>query len=267
MVKVIGARKKRWYDDTADWVPAKGRKFVMKGHDAPPEQGERIKTDAEGMDKAYQQGDVYGEGDKMFVAGSHTARDWFDDVTKIPQWKYVPPGLSAVTDAMNSYWGKKILGTGDVRQSERYQKARDYLVAHPEVNLIEGHSLGGSVVLQLQKNFPDRNLKTVTYGAPVWDPFGNQKKAIGQENVLRFSNNGDIVSALDNSALKTSHPDPFSYKPSFWHDFHNKDQAGGRLGGVSIDDDPTTKGTWDTQASTPFFLPTGDDKNSTTITE
>ena len=41
MVKVIGPRKKRWYDDSADWVPAKGRKFAMKGRDAPPEQGER----------------------------------------------------------------------------------------------------------------------------------------------------------------------------------------------------------------------------------
>ena len=68
----------------------------------------------------------------------------------------------------------------------------------------------------------------------MWDPFGKQKREVGQENVLRFSNKGDIVSALDNSALKTSHPDPFSYKPSFWHDFHNKEQAGGRLGGNVI---------------------------------
>ena len=195
-------------------------------------------------------------------------REWFDDVTKIPQWQKVPAGLNPVTDIMNTWWGRKILGTGDLTQSERYQKARDYLVAHPETTLLEGHSLGGSVVLQLQKDFPDRNLKTVTYGAPVWDPFGKQKKEIGQENVLRFSNSGDIVSALDNSALKTSHPNPFNYKPSFWHDFHNKEQAGGRLGGVSIAVDRTSKTTWETEALSPTrYLSTNDDKDSKVMTE
>ena len=29
MVKVKG--RKKWYDEEADWVPAKGRQFVMKG--------------------------------------------------------------------------------------------------------------------------------------------------------------------------------------------------------------------------------------------
>ena len=29
MIKVRG--KKKWYDGEADWVPAKGRQFVMKG--------------------------------------------------------------------------------------------------------------------------------------------------------------------------------------------------------------------------------------------
>ena len=100
--------------------------------------------------------------------------------------------------------------------------------------MLEGHSLGGAVALQLEKDFPNRITKTVTYGAPVWDPFGRQKKEIGQENVLRFSNKGDIVSAFDNSALKTSHPDPFGYVPSLWHDLHNQEQPGGRLGGEVV---------------------------------
>ena len=37
------------------------------------------------MDRAYQQGDVYGEDEKMYVAGSHTMTDRFDDVAKTPQ--------------------------------------------------------------------------------------------------------------------------------------------------------------------------------------
>ena len=36
---------------------------------------DNIKTDAEGMDRAYGQGDVYGEGNKEYVAGSHTFTD------------------------------------------------------------------------------------------------------------------------------------------------------------------------------------------------
>ena len=30
-----------------------------------------------------------------------------------------------------------------------------------------GHSLGGSVTLELQKQYPERNFETTTYGAPV----------------------------------------------------------------------------------------------------
>ena len=51
---------------------------------------------------------------------------------------------------------------------------------------------------------------------------------------MRFSNDGDPASFLDNSALKTTHPDPQNCAPSFWHDFHNKEQAGGRIAGVNV---------------------------------
>ena len=97
------------------------------------------------MNRAYAQGDVYGEGNKEYVAGSHTATDWFDNVTKIPQWQYVPAGLNNIVDIMNTGWGREILGTSDLRKSWRYQRARDYLVSHPEVTFLDGHSLGGAV--------------------------------------------------------------------------------------------------------------------------
>ena len=74
-------------------------------------------------------------------------------------------------------------------------------------------------------SFPNRVKKTVTWGAPVWDPLGTQKAEVGQENVDRKSNKGDLVSIFDNSAKKTTHPNPFSYAPSFWHDFHKTRQA------------------------------------------
>ena len=108
MVKAT-KRKKDIFDYEADWVPQKGRAFMMKQGKKEEEQEavpkaprDKIKTDAEGEDRAYAQGDTYVEDDKLYVAGSHTLTDWFDDVTKIPQWQYVPPGLNVGIDFMNS---------------------------------------------------------------------------------------------------------------------------------------------------------------------
>ena len=91
MVNIFKRRK--LFDDDADWVPQKGRAFKMKTKmqkeepkEEPKEETtkkqDNIKTGAEGMDRAYAQGDVYGEGNKEYVAGSHTFTDWFDDFTQ-----------------------------------------------------------------------------------------------------------------------------------------------------------------------------------------
>jgi hypothetical protein len=263
MVKVRG--KKKWYDGEADWVPARGRPFVMKGmkqKEEPPVGEPKIKTDAEGEDRAYTQGDTYTEDNKLYVAGSHTMTDWLDDVTKIPQWQYVPAGLNGVVDIMNSSLGRKILGTGDLRQAARYKAGREALVSNKKIDWVGGHSLGGAVALQLQKDFPNRVKKTVTWGAPVLDLFGTQKAEVGQENVDRQSNKGDLVSIFDNSAKKTNQPNPFS-SGSLLHDYHNQEAAGGTLGGRRIvpkmapkmtTKDNTTKATWESQPFDPFDI-------------
>ena len=41
-------------------------------------------SDREGLQRAYDQGDSYQRGDTLFVAGSHMARDWYDNFTKMP---------------------------------------------------------------------------------------------------------------------------------------------------------------------------------------
>ena len=164
---------------------------------------------------------------------------------------------------MNSPVGQLIYGTGDLRQAERYKAGRKDLLSNKKIDWAGGHSLGGAVALQLQKDFPNRVKKTVTWGAPVWDPFGRQKKEIGQENVDRYSNEGDLVSIFDNSAKKTRHPNPLDYAPSFMHDFHNKAEAGGTLGGKPLVTntvpkmntiDNTTKTTWEAQPFDPFDI-------------
>ena len=43
-------------------------------------------TDSQGLERAYQHGDYYTHGDRMYIAGSHIVQDWYDDFIKIPAW-------------------------------------------------------------------------------------------------------------------------------------------------------------------------------------
>ena len=113
--------------------------------------GATFKQDEEGMANAYSDvtapGVYYDPATRTeYVKGSSTARDWFDDFTKIPFW-------------------------GDTRDAERYQQAdqayKDLHAQGKPVDRIVGHSLGGSVALQMQK---DRGIpQSRTFGAPVLD--------------------------------------------------------------------------------------------------
>ena len=123
MVKAT-KRKKDIFDYEADWVPQKGRAFMMKQGKKKEEQeavqkapGDKIKTDAEGEDRAYAQGDTYVEDDKLYVAGSHTLTDWFDDFTKIPQWGKVPSGFIDFIDLRENNLRNRRLETSTTLQS------------------------------------------------------------------------------------------------------------------------------------------------------
>jgi len=240
MVKVTKLKKRRLFDEDADWTPAKGRVFTMKKgkqieetEAEKPEQdmssalkGETI-TDKEGLERAYQQGDSYTYGDTLYIAGSWTARDWFDDATKIPKWQNVPGGFSPVTDFMNSVLGKKLLGTGDLRNAERYQAAEKALKANPNIKRVIGHSLGGSVALELQKNYA--GLESRTYGAPVWNPTGGDAKA------ERYRNWFDPFSVFDRSAKRSVKWNPFD-SFSMTHDYGNI--------ATNFANDPTSANGW-----------------------
>ncbi len=78
-------------------------------------------SDAEGLERAHKRGDFYVHGRTMSVEGSHTAKGWWGDVTKIPSW-------------------------GDLRDSTRYQNALDGFEENPLVDTLAGRSSGGSVV-------------------------------------------------------------------------------------------------------------------------
>ena len=113
--------------------------------------GASFAQDEEGLNKAYSDetapGVYYDPATRTeYVKGSVTARDWYDDATKIPFW-------------------------GDTRKAERYEQAdkayNDLINSGKPVDRIVGHSLGGSVALQMQK---DKQIpRSRTFGAPVMD--------------------------------------------------------------------------------------------------
>ena len=135
-----------WRDIDAARMAAAERK--LNDRVANP-SGATFKQDEQGIANAYSNatGIHYDPTTRTeYVKGSSTARDWYDDFTKIPFW-------------------------GDTRDAERYQQAdQAYHDLHAQgqpVDRVVGHSLGGSVALQMQK---DRGIpQSRTFGAPVLD--------------------------------------------------------------------------------------------------
>jgi hypothetical protein len=137
--------------------------------------GATFKQDEDGLVNAYQDktatGVYYDPVTRTeYVKGSVTGRDFYDDFTKIPMW-------------------------GNTRDAERYQQAdaayEDLQASGKPVDRIVGHSLGGSVALQMQKDHQIAKSRTV--GAPVVDlnPFGSAE---------RYRHPLDCVSILDRGA-------------------------------------------------------------------
>ena len=147
-------------------------------------------TDKEGLDKAYAQTDKLDvHGDTMYVAGTSYLRDAWDDL-KVP--------------------------FSQTAKAQRYIDADAMLAKNPQVKNLVGHSLGGSSVLELQKNHPETKFRTNTYGAPV-----ASNQAPDNIDNHRYRNNLDPISMLDGgadsnykaSAAKTMAYAIFSGKP------------------------------------------------------
>lgn len=122
-------------------------------------------TDSEGLNAAYDdpQG-VAVHGGTLYISGTHTARDVFDDI-KIPFHQ--------------------------VHRSERYAQA----VARmgPGIHTVVGHSLGGAVAARLVEDYP--HLKARTYGAPLL-----HTRFAHHPRIQSFRKYGDPVSFFDRSA-------------------------------------------------------------------
>ena len=120
-----------------------------------------------GLDSAYKSFNKLSiKDDTMFVAGTSNLRDVWDDL-KLPFYL--------------------------TRYTKRYQDADNLLKSNPQVKKLVGHSLAGSVSLELQKQHPNRDFDITTYGAPVVQMGGQKHK--------RFRKSGDLISSLDDGAI------------------------------------------------------------------
>ena len=93
------------------------------------------------------------------------------------------------------------------------------LEKNPDVTRLVGHSLGSSVLQEIN-NRSNQKYITTTYNAP-FIAFGNR----GGKNPhhLRFSNKGDVISALDRDAIKI---ETGTNNPIKAHRFHNFETQG-----------------------------------------
>ena len=79
--------------------------------------------------------------------------------------------------------------------AQRYIDADALLSKNPQVSNLVGHSLGGSAVLELQKNQSERTFKTNTYSAPAV----SMTRPDNKDN-HRYRNYGDPISMFDRGA-------------------------------------------------------------------
>ena len=156
-------------------------------------------SDKEGLKLAYQQPNhIYINNNKMFIAGSKNLQDWVDNVA------FIPPQLTTYHNI--------------------YKSANDTLMLNPQVNEAIGHSAGGAVLLELEKQYPKRFDKTRSYSAPVFSPLGFERL---DENHLRFRTTLDPVAMLDNSAITINKN---SINPFSNHSFENYGDTGKQTG-------------------------------------
>ena len=84
-------------------------------------------SNTQGTKYAYDQDNkIFVKGNKMYVGGTTFTRDWQQNFTK--------------------------LKTGGIRDMDRYKEARRVLLENPQVDTLLGHSMGGSIVLELNKD-------------------------------------------------------------------------------------------------------------------
>ena len=125
--------------------------------------------------------------------------------------------VSGAKDWPQDHWDKlKIPFINLTAESLRCRNAHQTLTTNEalytdqNITSLVGHSLGGSFVLEMPKQYPARTFKTTTYGAPV-------KSIIAPDDIgnKRFRHFRDAISILDRGATSGLNA---SIKHSITHD-------------------------------------------------
>jgi hypothetical protein len=166
-------------------------------------------TDQEGLTAAYGTDDnVVVSGDTLYISGTKDigkALEAMVDIYANPTPENV--GKHFVRNDLQDVWDDLKLPLNLTRFTQRYKEADAALAANPAVSKITGHSLGGAVALELEKNHPDRGLTTTTYGAPV--------ATLTNDQGNRFRHPYDPVSMFDRGATTTTNlegSDPHDFR-------------------------------------------------------
>ena len=128
-------------------------------------------SDTQGLSRAYSRDNkIYRHGDTLYIAGTSSIGD-------VMEWPDIP--------------------LHKVPQTTRFKTADRYLNSEEGrgINRYVGHSLGGSVALELSNRY---NVPATTYGAPVIDLIPRNPWHQPDRYACRF----DPVAYLDNGAKK-----------------------------------------------------------------
>jgi len=192
-------------------------------------------ADNEGLRRAYNQPNrVYVNGNRMYVAGT----TWTDDrnVSKPPLYtmilKGLFPGMIPDNFSLNDAVDDFKIPTFQTKNIQRYKDAEQVLKDNPNVNTLVGHSMGSSVILELNKANNDKFI-TRTYSAPVFDPIPNNFEKNDQNNE-RFRTKNDLVAIFDNNAQTIYKPTVL--EPLSLHSYNNYGNIGK---GISTKTTPT----------------------------
>ena len=131
-------------------------------------------TDAEGLGIAKnQEKRIYVHGNTMYLAGT--------------SWRNQKTGMPSLQDP----WDDLKIPIYKTRYAQRYKDAEEFMKQNPNIDRIVGHSLGGSVALELGDK---HKLETRTYMAPVVDTGLLKSFGIQPE---RYKNDNDPISMFD----------------------------------------------------------------------
>ena len=157
--------------------------------------------DAEGLKTAYANNTgLFRSGNTLYISGTG--------------------GKSGIGAKFNDVFSDIFLiPTHNLQFSDKYRDVMNELEKNPDVTRLVGHSLGSSVLQEIN-NRNNQKYITTTYNAP-FIAFGNR----GGKNPhhLRFSNRGDVISALDRDAIKI---DTDTNNPIQAHKFDNFETQG-----------------------------------------